>query len=377
MSQSDLSQLSDDALITLLHRTYARSRKCNAEVIRILVAANERRLHLKSAHPSLFEFCVRRFGMSNGSAQRYAVAARLVTQFPELLARIERGDVHLSTLVQLRHHLTAENVTDLLERARGRSRYQIDELLAEIAPRPDAPSRMRKVPTPRTTPSVAPVERAIERPLEPRALERYRVQFNADRDTHDGILQARDLMLHTNPSGDLDTVMKYCVRAGVERLEGRRRGLVRDRGRRPAERPRVVKADSRHIPTAVRRAVFARDGARCTFRAADGHRCTATRLLELHHIVPFAKGGETTVENLCVRCRAHNRYDAESDFGKGFIEARIHAAQRKPKLRTPAGANAKRPRSNSKPGVAKGRAKTKKPHASAAHGSLNGARAPN
>lgn len=33
---------------------------------------------------------------------------------------------------------------------------------------------------------------------------------------------------------------------------------------------------------------------------------------------PFAEGGETTVENLELRCRAHNAYEAAQYFGAAF-----------------------------------------------------------
>jgi hypothetical protein len=36
--------------------------------------------------------------------------------------------------------------------------------------------------------------------------------------------------------------------------------------------------------------------------------------LELHHVVPYAAGGPATVENIQLRCRAHNGYEAERDF---------------------------------------------------------------
>jgi 5-methylcytosine-specific restriction endonuclease McrA len=317
MNPLQLEKLSDAELLALLHRVYRRSRKCNGDLVSVLVAVSERSLHLKGAQPSVFEFCVKVLGMSNASAQRYAVAARLAKQIPGLIERIKRGEIHLTTLLLLRHHLTPQNADELLELARGRTRYQVDELLASIAPRPDAPSRMRKLPTPRTNPSVAPLKRAVE-PLAP---ERYRVQFNADRDTHDDILQARDLMMHSNPSGDLDRVMKFCVRAGVERLEARQQGLLRQRPPRTADRPRPVK--SRHIPRAIRRAVFERDGAQCTFHDENGNRCCAKTLLELDHVDLYALGGQHTLENLRVRCRAHNRFHAEQVLGKAFIEKRI------------------------------------------------------
>ena len=54
--------------------------------------------------------------------------------------------------------------------------------------------------------------------------------------------------------------------------------------------------------------------------APDGTRCCETRNLEFDHIKPFALGGESTVENLRLVCRGHNRMYAENVFGRGWIE---------------------------------------------------------
>jgi hypothetical protein len=83
------------------------------------------------------------------------------------------------------------------------------------------------------------------------------------------------------------------------------------------ERPRssrIPQSGSRHVPAAVRREVWRRDGARCAFVGPQG-RCAERGFLELHHIVPFAKGGAATVANIALRCRAHNAYEAEEHFG--------------------------------------------------------------
>lgn len=386
MTETIIEKLSDSDLVAQAHRVYRRSRACNAELVRILIAVHSRRLYLKKAHPSLFEFCLRALGMSNGTAQRFSVAARLASQFPGLVGRIERGEIHLTTLVQMRHYLTEDNADELLELARGRTRYQVEELLASVAPRPDAPSRMRKLATPRTGQSVGPNDRGVE-PLAP---QRYKVQFTADRETHDDIMQARDLMRHSNPSGHLEPIFKYCVRAGVERLEARQRGLVRQRGRRSTDRRQAP--TSRHVPRAVRRAVFARDGAQCTFHDEDGHRCAAKTLLELDHIDPFALGGLHTVENLRVRCRAHNKYSAEKLYGQAFIDERIRgraeqatntqpealkseprsweqSAAKEPKTKEGGAGGAAHPPTGP---LTKGLKKTKEPRNREARGSLNG-----
>ena len=72
---------------------------------------------------------------------------------------------------------------------------------------------------------------------------------------------------------------------------------------------------SRHIPSAVKRAVWRRDGRQCAFVSAGGHRCTERAFLELHHIHPHALDGPATVANISLRCRRHNAYEAELVFG--------------------------------------------------------------
>jgi len=78
----------------------------------------------------------------------------------------------------------------------------------------------------------------------------------------------------------------------------------------------------------VRRAVWERDGGQCTFVSESGRRCDARKPLEFDHVRELARGGESTVENLRLRCRAHNQYTAECTFGSEFMRhKRIAAAQ--------------------------------------------------
>ncbi len=75
------------------------------------------------------------------------------------------------------------------------------------------------------------------------------------------------------------------------------------------------KSRSRHIPAAVRREVWHRDRGRCSFIGTDGHRCTQRGMLEYHHVVPYAAGGDATASNTTLRCRHHNSFEAERYFG--------------------------------------------------------------
>jgi hypothetical protein len=56
---------------------------------------------------------------------------------------------------------------------------------------------------------------------------------------------------------------------------------------------------SRHIPQDVKTAVWERDGGRCV-------QCGATDYLEFDHIIPYAKGGASTVNNVQLLCRRCN-----------------------------------------------------------------------
>jgi 5-methylcytosine-specific restriction endonuclease McrA len=77
---------------------------------------------------------------------------------------------------------------------------------------------------------------------------------------------------------------------------------------------------TRHLPAALRRAVWERDGARCTYVDARGVRCPETAKLEFHHEHAHALGGPASLANICLRCRPHNDLAAERDFGRSFME---------------------------------------------------------
>jgi hypothetical protein len=80
--------------------------------------------------------------------------------------------------------------------------------------------------------------------------------------------------------------------------------------------PRGTAAGSRHIPAEVKRAVWLRDLGRCAFAGTDGRRCNERAFVEFHHVRPYAIGGEAAVDNIQLRCRRHNDYEARAFFGR-------------------------------------------------------------
>ena len=93
--------------------------------------------------------------------------------------------------------------------------------------------------------------------------------------------------------------------------------LVRRPSRSPPPHQRDVPREA--IPAAVRRAVWQRDQGRCNWPIDGGGVCGSTHRLELDHIVPWARGGETTVENLRLTCSRHNLAAARQAFGERTV----------------------------------------------------------
>jgi hypothetical protein len=149
--------------------------------------------------------------------------------------------------------------------------------------------------------------------LAPVAPGRFKVQFTASQALRDKLVRLRALARAQVPGGELGDVVELAVDAYLAKLEARRFGKT------DAPRTSVGEVDtaprSRHIPAAVRRAVVARDGNRCTFVSDDGHRCSATDDLQCDHVQPWARGGGHLVENLTLRCGPHNRYRGRLAFG--------------------------------------------------------------
>ena len=179
--------------------------------------------------------------------------------------------------------------------------------------------------SPKTAPPARP---AVVVPLAP---ERYKVQFTASAATREKLRRAQELLCRRIPGGDvaqvIDLALDLLVRdlekkkfAATDRPRGSSAEAERDGARRsgPEEtalRRPVALESSRHIPAAVKRAVWQRDQGRCTFTGPHGVRCTEQGQLEFDHLRPHADGGAASVGNVRLLCRRHNQYEARRFFG--------------------------------------------------------------
>ena len=386
----NLGALSDAELVEGLNRVVGSGRRLLAELLAHLCEVEERRLHLDAGYPSLFAYCMARLGFTEDEAYRRIHVARLARKAPIVFTWIAEGRLSLSAAALLQPYVLAPNLQQLIEAVAGKSVKDAREALVAFFPRPDVSASIRMLPRPKreqapSTPApeqVMRLEAAVPEtrraaadartepalthanqppaspaspashpssPTQPLSPGRFKLQLTIDATFKDKLELARDLLRHAVPNGDLATILHRALDLLVADVQKRRFGTKRGRNAAPAptanpKAPSETAAnhdtpDHVHPATserATRRAVCERDGFQCTWQGPDGVRCTARAWLEQDHRSPRALGGATTLQNLRLLCRSHNRRAAELIFGKRHIQRAIienqnqHRASRPP-----------------------------------------------
>jgi hypothetical protein len=381
-----LKVLSNDELEASLSGLLGAGARVEARIVAHLAEVEARRLHLLGGYSSLYDYCRKRLKLSDYEAFARIAAARVARKYPMVFGMLERRELHLTAICEVRDFLSDENHSELLTEVAGKTKLQIREILACRFPQADIPASLKMLPS-----------------LEPLSPGRYRLLLTLSSEQKAKLELARDLLSHANTDGDLAVVVERALDELILRLEKRRfarlasqpgedKSPPRDssnRRRSPsrdarigaresatragttkitahetsafkrADAPEAAKGNAdepsaatlqttgtaavehrattaatkrrKHISHDIRRQVSTRDGVCCAFVGADGRRCDARAFLQFHHRHAWARGGPDTVDNLTLFCQAHNRLLAERDFGQTHIDNVItqHTARRR------------------------------------------------
>jgi hypothetical protein len=381
MSAYSLRHLPDAVLAQKLQTSTADDRRSVARNIARIAEYDRRRLYLPAGCRSMFRYCVDRLRMSEDVAVQRIRVGRAALEFPAIFEALAEGRISPTTVALVASHLDTTNAPDLLAAVAGKPIQQVRRVLAErfgaarqpgaftpdlgAAPEPvvaasakveagELPVSKRVVPTftmsadasadapvePVPAGGAAPTPRRAR--LTPVGPERFELVAILGQEAYDQLVASRELLSHAVPSGDLAEVLERAIALQFAHLRRRRCAATARLRSGPAKKagaasqPGVASqpgaarrsAHPRHIPAAVRREVWERDGGQCTFVGTGGHVCGARERIELDHVVPVARGGTSTVGNLRLLCREHNQFVAEQALGKAQVQARREAAQR-------------------------------------------------
>jgi hypothetical protein len=395
-TNTSLADLSERQLLERFDDLVRRDRANTAQLLAHIAEIDARKLWAKHACSSMFAFCMERFHMSESVTAKRIWAARTARRFPVILQMVAKGELHLSGINRLGKYLTEGNHRSLLSRAKHKSSREIDVLVAELAPRPDVPSRVRALPrragnvvparmvppsarvdrgreglnrSPRTIgagkgapdaadygsdsftsddaraagsamggggagagsfecteqtamcgsvvpePAAVVSKPSVHKQIVALAPRRFKLEITIDQQTHDRLRALQDLLTPWLPSADPASIVSRAIELLLDETL-KKKAAITEKAR--ADSARTGKR-TRAIPAAVRREVWQRDRGRCTFVDERGRRCRETSRIEYHHEILYGKGGRHGVENIALRCRAHNQYQADLDFGREFM----------------------------------------------------------
>ncbi len=132
------------AIIRRLSKLLSESRRVEAELLAHIGEVDARKLFAREACSSMFVYCTEVLHLSEAEAYLRIAVARAARRHPLLLEMLGDGRLHLSGIAKLAPHLTDFNRDQLLAGAAHQSKRQIEELLAELEPKPDgAPGSYR------------------------------------------------------------------------------------------------------------------------------------------------------------------------------------------------------------------------------------------
>ncbi|HET9957993.1 MAG TPA: hypothetical protein VFQ61_26025 [Polyangiaceae bacterium] len=134
-------ELSDGELLNATRSLVGRSNQLLALLLGHLAELEARGLHRTRACSSLYTYCIYELRLSEDEAYRRVAAARLVRRFPALLDAVASGELHLTGLLMLGPHLSLDNLTEVLARAKHRTKKEVARLVRQLDPLPDVPAR--------------------------------------------------------------------------------------------------------------------------------------------------------------------------------------------------------------------------------------------
>ena len=348
--------LANDQLLQTLKAARVREQEAIADVVLYLREVDSRKLYREAGYPSLFLFCTGELKYSESGAMRRITAARLLGTHPDLYGKLCSGELSLTALAELAKVLTPENKSELIPAVIGKPKLERQAVVAAYGG-VTAPKRERVTVARVAEPAASvalPLFAAIPGPVAAQAgpaahagraaSEQFTVTLQVDRGFMElyerasalgGCMRMTELLRRAlteyvsrrAPEMRQERRLKRQERRGQQGQGARHdRNEQEDRASPGSKAPPLSKLPSRHVPAAVRDAVFLRDGCRCTYVSPGGNRCPERCGLELDHIEPYAIGGAHTPSNLRTRCRAHNLLYAEQVYGVAQIRANIAAA---------------------------------------------------
>ena len=284
-------------------------RKLTKEILLHIAEVDRRRLYLKMAYPSMFDYLTKEIGYSAGAAQRRIDAARLIQKVPEVSEKIKSGSISLSQISKVQKvcrqikkdtgsKVDVEVQRDVLEKIENKSSVQTDLILAQEFN----------------------METKLDEKKHIQKDESVRVELTFTKEEMELIEKAKAILSNKTGGGLKDTILEMAhgvvVKAGKVVGSSKELGSSQVVGSKPeVATATVAVAANKTVTPKLRKEILNKDQC-CQFVDPKTQRkCGSKYFLEVDHIWPKYLGGENNKENLRVLCKNHNIYRYDKMLG--------------------------------------------------------------
>lgn len=269
-----LSHLTDKNLLMDTKNLVGSERDVTLRLLHHLKEIDRRKLYSDCKCSSLFDYCIRELGYSEASAQRRIVAARMLSDIPEIGEKIEKGVLTLTniSLVNQFFKKTHEK-REALQEVEGLTKKECEKKLFEIS--------KIEIPVKETRQRVAEDKVQVAVVLSDETVNKL---------DHLKSLLGKDL--------SMDELIQFMCDVSIKDVEKIKFKQTRSNSLSPAKVGRV-------IPSAVKREVYKRDK-KC-------QNCGSAHRLNFDHRYPYSLGGNSDYSNirlLCFHCNQRSRMRA-------------------------------------------------------------------
>jgi hypothetical protein len=243
-----------------LFRLVRKERCLVPDILRHLKDLEDRKIHLARGYPSLFAYCTEGLNYSDAEAQVRIQAVRLLRDVPVLQKHMTDGKISLWVAARAQSALHCakagiEEKAKVLEHLVGLTSREAERKLAELYPETGKREVVRPVSATETRLSVTLKNEVVEK-----------------------LDELKALLAHKYFDGGYEKVIEEAADLALVKLRPKSKVWLRDQGR-------------------------------CQYKdPVTGRRCGSRYALEEDHIIPRAKGGPSTLDNLQLLCDAHNRW---------------------------------------------------------------------
>ena len=143
-----LEGLSTEALTSSAEKLVRAEKRNVALLIAHIAEMSRRKTYLECGYKNLFDYCVKRLRLSEGSVALRIQVANVSRRFPQLLQSLAQNCISLTVAGHLAPHLREDNVEKLLSDCAGMTKRAVDEYLVALRPKPVFHPSIRKRPAP-------------------------------------------------------------------------------------------------------------------------------------------------------------------------------------------------------------------------------------